>query len=84
MTLGCVHVFCPHGENGIPLNKSFTLGERLFKTSKRKNALKLAESHRCDVNTLGTLACNFGMFLRFLKGVHSRKSLTESERRDQF
>ena len=46
--------------------------------------LKRAESHYCEVNTLGFLACNFSMFLRFLKGVHFRKSLTQSERRDRF
>ena len=28
MTLGCVHVFCPHGE-WIPPNKLFTPGEDL-------------------------------------------------------
>ena len=33
--------------------------------------LKHAENHRCEVNILGALAC---------KGIHFRKSLTESER----
>ena len=46
--------------------------------------LKRAESNRCEVNTLGILACNFSTFLRFLKQVDFRKSLTESERSDQF
>ena len=28
-----------------------------------------SESHRCEVNTsLGTFACDFSMFFRFLKG----------------
>ena len=42
-------------ENGIPLNTSFTLRGRLFDPPKRKPVLKRAESHRCEVNTLGTL-----------------------------
>ena len=46
--------------------------------------LKRAESHLCEVNTLTIIACNFTMFLRFLKGVHFRKSITESERNDRF
>ena len=65
------------------MNELFTLGGRLFYSSKRKHVLKRAESHRCEVNTIGTFACNFSMFSRFLKGAHFRKSLTESERRDQ-
>ena len=71
-------------ENGIPLNELFTLGGRLFKPPKRKHVLKRAENHRCEVNTLGTFACNFGIFLKFLKGAHFRISLTESERSDRF
>ena len=32
--------------------------------------LKRAESHRCEVNTLGTFACNFSMFFSgFSKGL---------------
>ena len=46
--------------------------------------LKRAESHRREVNRVGILACNFSMFLRFLKGIHVRKSLTESEWSDRF
>ena len=49
-------------ENGIPLRKLFTLGGRLFNSSKRKHVVKRAESHRCEVNTLGIFACNFGTF----------------------
>ena len=45
--------------------------------------LKRAESHRCEVNTLGTLACNFSTFLRFLKGTHFRNLPTKSERSDR-
>ena len=70
-------------ENGIPLNKLFTLGGRLFNRPKRKHVLKRAESHRCEVNTFGIFACNFARFLRFLEGIHFRKSLTESERSDR-
>ena len=66
-------------ENGIPLNKLFTLGERLLNLSKEKHVLKRAESQCCEVNTFGIFACNFSMFLRFLKRVHFRESLTESE-----
>ena len=51
-------------ENGIPLNKLFTLGGRLFNLPKRKHVLKRAESHRCEVNTLGIFACNFSTFFK--------------------
>ena len=51
-------------ENGIPLNKLFTLGGRLFNSSNGKHVLKRAESHRCEVNTLGILACNFSMLFK--------------------
>ena len=66
-------------ENGIPQNRLFTLGGRLSSSSKGKHVLKHAESHRYEVNTLGIFACNFNMFFKFLKGVHFRKSLTESD-----
>ena len=49
-------------ENGIPLNKLFILGGRLFTPPKQKHALKRAECHRCDVTTLGNFACNFSTF----------------------
>ena len=71
-------------ENGIPLNKLFIQGGRLFIPSKGKHVLKLAERHRRKVNTLGILACIFSTSLRFLKGIHFRKSLTESERSGRF
>ena len=45
-------------ENGIFLNKLFTLG------AKRKQVLKRAESRRCEVNTLGIFASNFSMFFK--------------------
>ena len=45
--------------------------------------LQHAESHCCEVNIFGIIACDFCMFLRFLKGVYFRKSLTESERCDR-
>ena len=66
------------------MNELFTLGGRLFNSSKRKHVLKRAESHCCEVNTLGTLLVILACFLRFLKGAHFRKSLTESERSDRF
>ena len=37
-----------------------------------------AESHCCEVNTIGILACNFTMFFKVFKGIHFRKSLAES------
>ena len=47
-----------------------------------------AESHRCEVNTQGILACNFSTFFKVsqpsLKGIHFRKPLPESERNDRF
>ena len=70
-------------ENDIPLNKLFELGGRLVNPSKVKHVLKRTESHRCEVNTLRIFACDFSMFLRFLKGARFRKSLTESERNDR-
>ena len=66
------------------MKKLFRQGGRLFNTSKGKHVLKRTESRRYAVNTIGILARNFNMFLRFLKGIHFRKSLTESERSDQF
>ena len=49
-------------ETGIPLNKLSTLGGRLFNPPKRKHMLKRAESHHCEVDTLGIFACNFSTF----------------------
>ena len=51
-------------ENGIPLNNLFTLGGRLFNPLKRKHVLKRAGSHRCEVNTFGTSACNISTFFK--------------------
>ena len=51
-------------ENGIPLNMLFTLGGKLFNPPKRKHVLKRAESHHCEVNTLGIFACNFSTFFK--------------------
>ena len=68
----------------MPLNVLFTQGGRLFNRSKQKHVLKRAVSHHCEVNTLGTFACNFSTFLRFLKGTHFGKLPTESERSDRF
>ena len=52
-------------ENGIPL----------FNPPKRTHVLKRAESQRCEINTLGTFACNHGTFLRFLKGTQLENCL---------
>ena len=64
MTPGCAHLFCPYRENGIPLTNLFTLGGRLFNPPKRKHVLKRAESHRCEVNTLGTFAGKFSTLFK--------------------
>ena len=50
-------------------------GRETSQPAKRKARAKACLSHRCEVNTLGILACNFSM---------SFKSLTESERNDRF
>ena len=56
-------------ENGIPLNKLLTQGGRLFNQPKRKHVLKRAESHHCEINTLGIFACKFSTFFKgFSKG----------------
>ena len=39
-------------------------GGKVFKPSKRNHVQKRAESNRCEVNTLGILACNFSMFFK--------------------
>ena len=41
-----------------------TLGGRLYNPPEGKHVLKRAESHSCEVNTFGTLACNFGTFFK--------------------
>ena len=71
-------------ENGIPLNMLFTLGGRLFNPPKRKHALKRAESHRCEVNTLGTFACNFNTIFKVSQRDSFGKLPTESEQSDRF
>ena len=46
-------------------NKLFILGGGgFFNPPKGKHMLKCAESHRCEVSTLGILACNFSTFLK--------------------
>ena len=57
--------------------------EKTFQPDKRESVLKHAESHRCEVSTLGIFACNISSFQGFSKGIFFRKSLTESERKDQ-
>ena len=64
MTLGYAHVFCPHEMMESVLNKLFTLGGRIFDPLERKHMLKRAESHGCEVNTLGIFACNFSIFCK--------------------
>ena len=50
-------------ENGIPLNKLFTLGGRLFNPPNGEQVLKRVESHRCE----GFLLVILVRFFRFLK-----------------
>ena len=77
MTPGSDHVFCPLGRIEYPdyLNK----GEDFLIPLKRKARAKACSSHRFEVNILGTLALNFGTFLRFLEGNSFRKSFAKSE-----
>ena len=56
-------------EEWNPPEKLFTLGGRLSNPSKGKLELKGTESHHCEVNTLGILACNFSTFYGFSKRV---------------
>ena len=72
------------GGEWSPLNKLFTLWGGHFNPPKRKHVLKRAESHRCELNTLGTFACNFSTFLRFLIGTYFGKLSTESEGTDRY
>ena len=66
-------------------NKLFKLGGKLFNHHKCKARAKMrAESHRCEVNTLGIFACNFSTNFKFLNGIHFRKLPTESKRSDRF
>ena len=70
MTLGCDHVFCPHGRMDPPEEVINTRG-KTFQPEKRKHVLKRAENHRCKINTLGKYACN----LRTVFKVSQRDSL---------
>ena len=71
-------------ENGIPLNKLFTLGGRRFNPPKREHLLKRAESRRCEVNTLEILLVILARFCRILKGTYFGILPAESVRSDQF
>ena len=63
-----------------PLEQVFHIRGKAFNLSKESTC----KSHRCEVNTVGILPCNFSMLLKALKGIHFRKSLTEFELSDQF
>ena len=76
--------FRPSLANGIFLNKLFTIGGRLFNPPRGRHELQCAESHRCEVNTVGNLACNFRTFFRISQRDCFRKALTKSERSDRF
>ena len=66
-------MFLTSWENGIPLNKLFTKGERLFSPPIGKHVPKRAESHRCAINTFRKLACNFSTFFAVSGKEHSHK-----------
>ena len=57
---------------------------KTFNTSKGKHELKRAESHHCEVYTLGIFACNSSMRFKGSQGVYFRKSLPESKQSDRF
>ena len=57
MTLGYAHAFCPLGRMESPEYLICTRG-KIFQPDRRKHVLKSAESHRCEVNAVGKLACN--------------------------
>ena len=46
--------------------------------------LERAESHRCEVNTFGTFACNFSTFFKVSQWDSFWKIASESERSDRF
>ena len=48
---------------------SFVQRGRLFNPSKGKHVINRAESHRCEVSTLGIFACNFSMFCKVFSEV---------------
>ena len=48
-------------ECNLPEKVIHTRG-KTFQPVKGKHVLKRGESHRCEVSTLGILACNFSMF----------------------
>ena len=56
--------FSSSWENGILLNKLFTLGGRLLNQPRGKHVPKRAKSHRCAVDALGKFACNFSTFFK--------------------
>ena len=61
MTLGCVHVFVLLRAWNPPEYVIHTTG-RFCNPIRGKQVLKFAESHRCEVNTLWKLDCNFSTF----------------------
>ena len=65
MTLGCAHVFCPHGRMES-LRISYSHWGKTLQPAKTKARAKRkrAESHRSEVNTLGSFACNISMFFK--------------------
>ena len=69
MTLGSVHVFCPFGRNGIPLDMLLILGRRLSHYPKTIERAKACSSQQYEVNVSGKLALNISVCGReiFLK-----------------
>ena len=79
----CCKVLLVHKQLCQRQSKTNTLGGSLLNPSKGKHVLNRAESHRCEVNTLEILACNFSTFLKVYHWGSFTKFLTESERSDR-
>ena len=67
--------FALMGEWNPPEYVIHTRGGVTFQPAKGMHVLNRAEGHRCEVNTLGILACNSIIFLRSLKGICFRNRL---------
>ena len=59
------------------MNELFTLGGWLFDPSKGKHVPKHAESHPCEVNTVGIFACNFSMFVMGLQNLNGKTDFSQ-------
>ena len=86
MTLGCVDVFCPHSSTeslGISYSHRGERGE-FSNHQEDSTVLKRAESHRCEVKTLGKRAFDFITFFRFLERNSFKNRLQNQNRLTDF